>query len=379
MSSKGLTRIQVVFLIAVIVVAVALSYLAVEFYASPERTSETYVEDILGRKVALPQKINRVVAIGPGVLRLVCYLNATDLLVGVEESEMRWGFTGRDYAMVYGESFRNLPIIGPGGPGKPPAPELILAVKPDLIIMSRTYADMYDPDRLQAETNSTVIVVDYGPAGSLDVKGFADALRILGMALNRKERAENLIKFVESLRDDLKARTENVLSRPTVYVGAISYKGAQPFTTTQASFPPLQLLHTSSIADKYFNKTGVYFMDFETIIQEQPEIIFIDEGNLNTVKQDFDKDPGKYCQLTAFQSGKIYGTLPYNYYHTNIAVALVDAYYIGKVLYPDRFADVNSESKADEIFQAFLGKPLYEQYKEAYGGFKNLSEMFRCE
>jgi len=378
MSSKGLTKIQAGLLIAVIVVAAALSYLAVKFYISPGKTPETYVEDILGRKVALPQKINRVVAIGPGMLRLVCYLNATDLLVGVEESETKWGFTGRDYAMAYGESFRNLPIIGPGGPGKPPAPELILAVKPDLIIMSRTYADMYDADRLQTETNSTVIVMDYGPAGSLDIEGLANALRILGTALNRKEREESLIKFVEGLRDDLKARTENITSRPKVYVGAVSYKGAQPFTTTQVSFPPLQLLYTSSIADKYSNKTGVYFMDFEAILQEQPEIVFIDEGNLNTVKQDFDKDLGKYCQLVAFQNGKIYGTLPYNYYHTNIAVALADAYYIGKVLYPDCFGDVNPELKADEIFQAFLGKSLYMQYEEAYGGFKNLSEMFKC-
>jgi len=378
MSSKGLTRIQSALLIDVIVVAAALSYFAVKFYISPGKTPETYVEDILGRKVALPQKINRVVAIGPGMLRLVCYLNATDLLVGVEESETSWGFTGRDYAMAYGESFWNLPIIGPGGPGKPPAPELILPVKPDLIIMSRNYADMYDPDRLQTETNSTVIVLDYGPAGSLDVEGLANALRILGTALNRKERAENLIEFVDGLRDDLKARTENITSRPKVYVGAVSYKGAQPFTTTQVPFPPLQLLHTPTIADKYSNKTGVYFMDFEAILQEQPEIIFIDEGNLNTVKQDFDKDPGKYCQLTAFQNGEVYGTLPYNYYHTNIAVALVDAYYIGKVLYPDRFGDVNPELKADEIFRAFLGKSLYDQYKEAYGGFKNLSDMFKC-
>jgi len=376
MSSKGLTRIQAALLIAVIVAVATLSYFAVEFYTSPEKTPETYVEDILGRKVALPQKINRVVAIGPGMLRLVCYLNATDLLVGVEECETSWGFTGRDYAMAYGESFRNLPIIGPGGPGKTPAPELILAVKPDLIIMSRTYADMYDPDRLQTETNSTVIVIDYGPAGSLDVEGLANAFRILGTALNRKERAENLIKFIEGLRDDLKARTENISSRPKVYVGAVSYKGAQPFTTTQVPFPPLQLLYTSSIADEYSNKTGVYFMDFEAILKEQPEIVFIDEGNLNTVKQDFDKDPGKYYQLTAFQNGNIYGILPYNYYHTNIAVALADAYYMGKVLYPDRFGDVNPELKAGEIFQAFLGESLYEQYKEAYSGFKNLSDMF---
>jgi iron complex transport system substrate-binding protein len=58
---------------------------------------------------------------------------------------------------------------------------------------------------------------------------------------------------------------------------------------------------------------------------------------------------------------------------------LVDAYYyIGKVLYPDRFVDVNPELKADEIFQAFLGKSLYMQYEKTYGGFKNLSDMFKC-
>jgi iron complex transport system substrate-binding protein len=62
-------------------------------------------------------------------------------------------------------------------------------------------------------------------------------------------------------------------------------------------------------------------------------------------------------RLEAFKEGRVYGTLPYNYYHTNIAVALADAYYIGKVLYPDKFKDVDPEKKADEIFQVFLGKP----------------------
>jgi iron complex transport system substrate-binding protein len=378
MSSRGLAKIQIALLITVIVVAAISMYSLVKLYTSPGKTPEIYVEDILGRKVVLPQKVSRVVAIGPGMLRLVCYLNATDLLVGVEESEIKWGFTGRDYAMAYGESFRKLQIIGPGGPGKPPAPELILTVKPDLIIMSRTYADMYDPDRLQAETKSVVIVMDYGPAGSLDLNALANALRILGVALNRRERAENLIKFIEGLRGDLKSRTEGIALKPKVYVGAVSYKGPQPFTTTQALFPPLQLLNTPTIADKYSNRTGVCFMDFEAIIHEQPEIVFIDENNLNTVKQDFDKDPGKYCQLIAFRSGKVYGILPYNYYHTNIAVALADAYYMGKVLYPDRFGDVDPELKADEIFKAFLGRSLYAQYKEAYGGFRNLSDMFKC-
>ncbi|MEM2602047.1 MAG: iron ABC transporter substrate-binding protein, partial [Candidatus Bathyarchaeia archaeon] len=85
----------------------------------------------------------------------------------------------------------------------------------------------------------------------------------------------------------------------------------------------------------------------------------------------------KYYRLKAFKIGNVYGILPYNYYHTNVAVALADAYYMGKVLYPDRFGDVDPELKADEIFMAFLGKPLYRQYKEAYGGFVNLSDIFQ--
>lgn len=379
MERKGLAKIHMAILIMIIIIAAIAAFLTWKFYLSPKPTvqSGSYVIDILGRNVTLPKSVNRIVAIGPGMLRLVCYLNACNLLVGVEESEKTWGVTGRDYAMAYGEAFINLPVIGPGGPGKPPTPELILSVKPDLIIMSRTYAEIYDPNRLQKEANATVIVMDYGPAGQLDIKGFTKALRILGQALNRTKRAEELISFVNSLCSDLDARTKNISIRPKVYVGAVSYKGGQPFTTTQTPFPPLTLLHTSSIADKYSNQTGVFFWDFEAILQEQPDIVFIDEGNLNVVKQDFYKDPSKYLQLNAFRNKCVYGILPYNYYHTNIAVALADAYYMGKVLYPDRFTDIDPVKKADEIFNVFLGKPLYQLYAKAYGGFKNLSEYFK--
>jgi hypothetical protein len=36
-------------------------------------------------------------------------------------------------------------------------------------------------------------------------------------------------------------------------------------------------------------------LDFEVIIAEQPEVIFIDQGNLQTMKMDFDKDPTSTC------------------------------------------------------------------------------------
>jgi hypothetical protein len=43
------------------------------------------------------------------------------------------------------------------------------------------------------------------------------------------------------------------------------------------------------------------------------------------------------------------------YYNTNIELALLNAYFVGKSLYPDRFKDINMEEKAGEIMKTFLG------------------------
>ena len=42
-------------------------------------------------------------------------------------------------------------------------------------------------------------------------------------------------------------------------------------------------------------------------------------------------------------------------------IAIANAYYAGKVIYPERFADVDPIRKADEIFAIMLGQPFYEK------------------
>ena len=73
------------------------------------------------------------------------------------------------------------------------------------------------------------------------------------------------------------------------------------------------------------------------------------------------------------QNGKIYAQMPYNYYNTNIDTAIADAYYLGKILYPAAFADVDPEQKADEIYQALLGHPVYAQMAADFGGLSALT------
>jgi iron complex transport system substrate-binding protein len=71
--------------------------------------------------------------------------------------------------------------------------------------------------------------------------------------------------------------------------------------------------------------------------------------------------------LSAFTKRRFYVLHPFNWYTTNIDTALTDAYAMGKILYPNHFADIDPEQKADEIYMALVGKPVYEKMKADYG------------
>jgi iron complex transport system substrate-binding protein len=148
--------------------------------------------DFAGRTVLVPSNVTRIVAIGPGSLRLVAYLGAMDLVVGVERFEKQ-SCVGRDYAMAYCDVIQNLPVIGQGGPRSTPDPEKLIIAKPQLVIMSRLYADSYPPDRLESEIGVPVLVIDYGAPGYLKLDDFKKAIRLLGSALGEKSRGANSI------------------------------------------------------------------------------------------------------------------------------------------------------------------------------------------
>ena len=45
--------------------------------------------------------------------------------------------------------------------------------------------------------------------------------------------------------------------------------------------------------------------------------------------------------------------------YTNVEIPRVNAYYIGSVMFPEAFADVDFETEAEEIFRFFLGHDGY--------------------
>ena len=60
--------------------------------------------------------------------------------------------------------------------------------------------------------------------------------------------------------------------------------------------------------------------------------------------------------------------LPYNSYSLNFGSVLADAYFVGKTLYPDRFADIDPAAMADEIYSFLVGEPVFHRMNEGLGG-----------
>ena len=311
------------------------------------------ITDMRGREVEIPEKIDSIVCTGCMSLRLVSYLGALDYVVGVEELEQGEHGTDKDYSHVYGEKFDDLPTIGQGGGIRYTAyPEELVALAPDMIITT------YDDDSLEQLANSTIFLGD----------GFYNSLRFLAELLGKEDRCEELISYVETCKEDLTNRAAAVpdSEKPTAYVGAVTNAGGHGLAGTFENFEPFVAAGARNVVDEAAGSTeGTreekgYEVDLESVAKWDPDVIFLDPVNLDIVRDEYAQMPDFYNSLSAVKNGEVYSLPTYYSYHTNVTYCLTDSYYVGMVLYPEQFQDVNIQEKCNEILNMFLGEAYYD-------------------
>ena len=326
------------------------------------------ITDAAGRQVTVPIEVSRVICSGPVALRLLSYLGGQNRVVAVDDIEVkRSRFDARPYALA-NPQFKELPIFGEfrGFDN----PELILALPQQPQVIFKTFAAMgHDPVELQEKTGIPTVILEYGNLGTHRDR-LANSLRIMGRVLGRDERAEQVIAYFEAAINDLKTRTEAVPDneRPTCFVGGIAYKGPHGFRSTEPGYPPFMFVNAANLAyDKTLLNSASRQVTVakEKLLQWDPEVLFLDLSTLQLEGEasgfwEIRNDPALKT-LSAVQKRKVYGVLPYNWYTKNYGSVLANAYFIGKVLYPDRFKDVQTAAKADEIYEFLVGKPVFNQ------------------
>ena len=336
------------------------------------------VTDLIGREVEVPAEVDSIVAIGPGCLRLVIYAGGASSVAGVEQFEQN-SEIGRPYWLA-NPDLAGLPAIGQGGPNNAPDPEQLLAVNPDVIFS--TYAtDAASADELQEKTGIPVVALSYGTVGfgitAIFGEPIQNSLSLVGQIIGTEEKAQETIDFILAAEADLQARTASIAddSKLSVYVGALGSKGTHGIESSQGQYALLDVINAVNVAD-VTGEAGSIMVDKEALLDWDPDVIVIDEGGLSAVLEDVDKNPVFYQTLTAVQSGQVFGQLPYNYYSTNLDTAIADAYYLGSILYPEAFADVDPVAKADEIYTAMVGIAVYDRMAADFGGYGPITFMF---
>jgi iron complex transport system substrate-binding protein len=188
--------------------------------------------------------------------------------------------------------------------------------------------------------------------------------------IDAKPRAEEVISYFEAQMTDLKNRTRDISKerQPSVYLGGVAYAGPHGFQSTEPTYPPFRLVNAKNLADGANANTkevSTSAIAKEKIVEWNPDYLFLDLSTLQLGEQagglfELRSDPA-YQTLVAVRNGKVFGLLPYNWYNQNFESILADAFYVGKLLYPELFTDVDPRKKADEIFTFFVGKPVLEE------------------
>ena len=346
------------------VLAVCLTFVFTACGGSPSGAGETgIVTDVWGREVAIPVNVETIITLGSGAPRIAAYLDVMHMLVGAEAYIQNGVNVARDYNPVHHAWLMTLPFVGAGGGAgnNNGFPEAILRVAPDVIIAG---FDLEPANELQAQTGIPVISVRHS-TGLAD-ESFYRAVRVFAEVVGAQDRAEMLLSYIDLLKADLHRRTAGVPDgeRLRAYAGAITWNGRRGISGTYSVFGIFEAINALNVAYTPGIR-GFFEADLESILMWDPDVIFLDPGNMDLVNEEYRVNPGFFHALRAVQQGRVYTLPAFNSAGTNITYAFMNAYFAGIVLFPERFADVDIAEKSAEILTTFLGVNTFDLMAEA--------------
>ena len=303
------------------VLAVLLAALAL---ANVARASREFTDDA-GRKVTLPDRVERVYASGPPASVLVFAL-APDKLIGwtrhFREDESQW----------IPKKYAELPELGRlTGRGNSANVEVVLQAKPDLIVdvgsTSETYASL--ADRVQSQTGIPYVLLD----GHLETT--PRQFERLGEALGTPERGKELSAYSSHLLGELREKIAAIPAekRPTVYY-ARGPQGLQTGLAGSINVEMIELLGAKNVAGG--ERGGLANVGLEQVVLWDPQVIVTNDPN-------FYRDVWKvpvWSSVQAVRAKRVYLSphLPFGWFDfppgANRLIGLV---WLSDILYPAAF------------------------------------------
>lgn len=318
------------------------------------------ITDQLGRKVTIPDQVNRIVVLHHEALNVLNEINAQDKVVGILKSwEQR---LGKEYNRL-APSFKNLP-----NPGdiKDVNYEALLSLKPDAVVVVNYFPKEYiakmeelkipvvgisffsSAQEEKAKLNPTF--KDERDSFAAYDEGFYEGVKILGELSNHEKDAAELINFVKKSQADLNAKFSNFIvdKRPRVYM-------ANPDLTTYGSgkYTGVMLARAGATNVAAADIKGYKQVSPEQILAWNPQIILV-QNRYPQVPAELKANPA-LKGLSAVKEDRIYLMPEFvkAWGHPTAEAMALGEEWLAMKLYPQNFKDANFDKKVEEFYEKF--------------------------
>lgn len=305
------------------------------FFSSITFAFAATITDAGGRKVEVPDHIEKVLAAGPPASVLI-YVLAPEKLAGwvrePKEKEKRFLLPAARDLPTYGR------LTGKGGDANI---EMILKAKPDVIIDVGTVNDTYISlaDKVQKQTGIPYILIDGKFADT------AKSLREVGKILGVSDRAEELAAYADATlksTEELKAKVAED-KRTKVYYG----RGPKGLETGLGGSINMEILDTVGATNvaATAGRGSLTEVSLEQVLAWKPGVIFAADDKFADAAT---SDPA-WASIPAVQAKKVFKTpdMPFGWIDSPPGVnRLIGVAWLGPILYPELAnGDVRAETK----------------------------------
>ncbi|TWA64219.1 iron complex transport system substrate-binding protein [Azospirillum baldaniorum] len=298
--------------------------------------AERVVTDSSGRRVTVPDRVERVFPAGPPA-SVVVYMLAPEKLLGWTRaiSPPERPFLPDRYA--------DLPELGRlTGRGNTVNLETVVAAKPDVVVDVGSTAPTFVSlaDRVQEQTRVPTLLIEGHLADS------PRTFRTLGALMGAAERGEELARYAETTLAEVRRRFDGVPEdrRLKVYM-ARGPRGLQTGIRGSINVEALDVAGVRNVAAETLGNGGLVNVSMEQVLAWQPDaIVTIDRGFYESVWTD-----PLWQGVKAVRDRRVYLSpgLPFTWIDSPPAAnRLLGLRWLGAVLYPELFPeDLREETR----------------------------------
>lgn len=326
----------------------ALGGAAVTTPASPSvgKTTKT-ITDMTGRTLVVPQNINRVLSTAPPTT-IAVYVLAPDKLIGVNFEPNK-----QDGNVYMPEKYRTLPNVG-GWFGKQTGNfETFIAMKPDIILDGDVGVGDFKTTLVERQQKFGTIP-NVGVLDARNATQYDNSISFLGTLLGAEEQAASLSEFYNRVLSTVISRVASIPDKEKVRV--YYAEGPKGLLTDPSGSMHSELIEVAggvNVADCAITPgMGQTPVSMEQVTKWNPDVIIVGDPTFyKTVYNDT-----LWQVIPAVKNHRVYlvPQSPFTWFDRPPGVnRIIGIPWTAKVLYPEKFSDLNLPALTKEFYSKF--------------------------